>query len=273
MFVRVTSRIKFLYLQTELPACPDSFHPMIKTTLRSAAYAIAPGFVVEKYLQQKMVRQARALAQLRDSSAGPADWFDTLSRSHFFRPLQKKSEILRLLEIIRSIRPAALCEIGAAGCGTTFLLTEAAASDALLITLDLAFTTARQSALEVFARPAQQLVCLRKDSQQPETALQVKGCLAGRELDVLYLDGDHSYAGIRSDFELYSPLVKPGGFIVFHDIVPDSRTRSGVQTSSDVGEVPRFWQELKARYDDAEEIVEDYEQDGFGIGVLHWPAK
>jgi predicted O-methyltransferase YrrM len=245
-------------------------HEMIRTTLRSAAYAIAPSFVVEKYLQQKMIRQARALAQLRDSSADPSDWIDTLFRSHFFRPLQKKSEILRLLDVLRSLRPAAICEIGAAGCGTTFLLTQAAASDALLITLDLAFTIGRQSALQAFARPGQQLFCLREDSHRLETALQVKGRLAGRELDVLYLDGDHSYEGIRADFELYSSLVRPGGFIVFHDIVPDSRTRSGVQTSSDVGEVPRFWRELKSRYDNVQEIVEDYEQDGFGIGVLHW---
>lgn len=243
---------------------------MIKATLRNAAYAVAPGYVVDKYLHRKMIKQARALAELRDSSDEPSGWIDELSQSHFFRPLQKKSEILRLLKIIRSQQPKAVCEIGAAGCGTTFLLTQAAASDALLITVDLAFTASREAALRGFALPEQQLVCLQEDSHEPRTLQLVKRRLAGQQLDVLYLDGDHSYEGIKADFELYGPLVRPGGLIVFHDIVPDSRTRYGIRTSSDVGEVPKFWQEIRASHVHTEEIVEDYEQDGFGIGVLYW---
>jgi predicted O-methyltransferase YrrM len=246
-----------------------NYSDVIKATLRNAAYAVAPGYVVDKYLHYKMLKQARAIAELRDSSDEPSGWIDELSQSHFFRPLQKKSEILRLLKIIRSLRPKAVCEIGAAGCGTTFLLTQAAATDALLITLDLAFTTSRAAALESFALPEQQLVCLKEDSHASQTLQLVKRRLAGQQLDVLYLDGDHSYEGIKTDFELYRPLVRPGGLIVFHDIVPDSRTRYGIRTSSDVGEVPKFWQEIKSVYA-SEEIVEDYEQDGFGIGVLYW---
>jgi hypothetical protein len=61
-----------------------------------------------------------------------------------------------------------------------------------------------------------------------------------------------------------------GGIIVFHDIVPDYSTRFGMKTSSEVGGVPQFWQEIRSAQADFEEIIEDYEQDGFGIGVLHW---
>ncbi len=243
---------------------------MIKETLRDAAYAAAPRYVVDRYLHHKMIRQARELGQLRDSGNDPSAWIELLWNSHFFRPLQKKSEILRLLELVRSLRPSSVCEIGAAGCGTTFLLAQAAECDAIIIALDLAFTASRQSALESFALPRQKLFCLREDSHRLETALSVKDLLADRSLDVLYLDGDHSYEGIKADFELYSPLVGPGGVIVFHDIVSDFKTRYGIETSSDVGAVPQFWQEIKASYTDIEEIVEDYEQDGFGIGVLHW---
>lgn len=220
-----------------------------------------------------MIKEARFLAKLRDSSDEPWGWFDELSRSHFFRPLQKKSEILRLLKIIRTLKPKAVCEIGAAGCGTTFLLTQAVASNALLITIDLAFTASRMAALESFALPEQQLVCLQQNSHLPQTLQLVKRQLAGKQLDVLYLDGDHTYEGIKTDFEFYGPLVRPGGLIVFHDIVPDSQTRHGIRTSSDVGEVPKFWQELRPSHAHTEEIVEDYEQDGFGIGVLYWHPR
>jgi predicted O-methyltransferase YrrM len=162
------------------------------------------------------------------------------------------------------------CEIGAAGCGTTFLLLQAAAENATIITLDLNYTATRQAALENFALPQQRIFCLRQDSHLPETARAVKECLEGRSLDVLFLDGDHSYEGVKADFDLYSPLVGLGGVIVFHDIVPDFKTRYGFQTATDSGGVPQFWQEIKSSYPDVEELVEDYEQDGFGIGVLHW---
>lgn len=36
-------------------------------------------------------------------------------------------------------------------------------------------------------------------------------------LDVLYIDGDHTYEGVKADYELHAPMVKPGGVIFFHD--------------------------------------------------------
>ncbi len=44
---------------------------------------------------------------------------------------------------------------------------------------------------------------------------------------------------------MYSPLVRPGGLIAFHDIVPDHYARFGKPTSADAGGVPKFWTELK----------------------------
>jgi predicted O-methyltransferase YrrM len=243
---------------------------MIKQSLRKGAYAVAPRFVVDKYLHYKMVRQARYLSRLRDSSADPALFIETLWRSHFFRPLQKKSEILRLIEIVRSLRPLTICEIGAAGGGTTLLLAQAAASNATVITVDSAFTQSRRDAVSYFGTAGQKVICLPKDSHSPETVHIVKDYLAGQSLDVLYLDGDHSYEGIKADFNLYSSFVRTGGLIVFHDIVLDYRTRYGIETSSYVGGVPQFWEELKAVHVKVEEIIEDSSQDGYGIGILYW---
>lgn len=38
-----------------------------------------------------------------------------------------------------------------------------------------------------------------------------------RQYDVLVIDADHSYAGVKTDFENYAPLVRVGGYIVFDD--------------------------------------------------------
>jgi predicted O-methyltransferase YrrM len=38
-------------------------------------------------------------------------------------------------------------------------------------------------------------------------------------IDLLFLDGDHSYASVRQDFEDWAPKVRPGGYLVMHDVV------------------------------------------------------
>ncbi|MCS7366302.1 MAG: class I SAM-dependent methyltransferase [archaeon YNP-WB-062] len=67
-------------------------------------------------------------------------------------------------------------------------------------------------------------------------------------MDFLFIDGDHTYEGVKKDFEMYSPLVRGGGIIAFHDIV---------QHPPETGcEVSGFWNEIKLRYK-YREIVED----------------
>lgn len=39
--------------------------------------------------------------------------------------------------------------------------------------------------------------------------------------DLLFIDGDHRYAGVKSDIELFRPWVKSGGIIAFHDYIPE----------------------------------------------------
>jgi predicted O-methyltransferase YrrM len=79
-------------------------------------------------------------------------------------------------------------------------------------------------------------------------------------LDFLFIDGDHTYGGVRSDFEMYAPLVRKGGIVVFHDIV-----KHPPHLECDVD---RFWREIRQRYRHVE-IIKDPLQGWAGIGVLH----
>ena len=36
-------------------------------------------------------------------------------------------------------------------------------------------------------------------------------------VDFIFIDGDHSYEGVKTDFDLWFPKLKKGGLIVFHD--------------------------------------------------------
>lgn len=183
-------------------------------------------------------------------------------------PHQIESEFLRFLEIVARERPATVLEIGTATGGSIALLCRAAADDARLVTLELMrHPLGARSPLGLFcrgsARGRQRVVPLiGTDSHDPAVRAEVERQLGGRPVDVLFVDGDHSYAGVRADFELYRDLVRSGGLVAFHDIVP------GPEAS--VGGVPRFWQEIRGAYE-AQELVESWEQGGFGIGVLRMP--
>lgn len=36
-------------------------------------------------------------------------------------------------------------------------------------------------------------------------------------IDLLFLDGDHSYEAVRQDFEDWAPKIRPGGYLALHD--------------------------------------------------------
>ncbi len=38
-----------------------------------------------------------------------------------------------------------------------------------------------------------------------------------KKLDILFIDGDHSYESVKSDWENYKQLLKPEAIVIFHD--------------------------------------------------------
>ena len=78
----------------------------------------------------------------------------------------------------------------------------------------------------------------------------------------MFIDADHSYKAAKQDFEMYSPLVKKGGIVGFHDLKPAHiiNAEFGVHI---------LFEELKKKYEKYKEIIEDPKnQQGFGIGLV-----
>ncbi len=83
--------------------------------------------------------------------------------------------------------------------------------------------------------------------------------LIGNDIDFLFAHGDHSYNSVRADLENYARLVRPGGVIAFHDIVP-GRAES-------VSGVPQLWREIRTDFESVE-FVESWKRHRFGTGIV-----
>ncbi len=240
--------------------------------MRAMVRACLPAAVLERYRVASLARRARTLSRLAGRAATPGDRWEAICRFDEFRPYQKRDELLGLLDQVALLEPRAICEIGAASGGTLCALSHAATESATVISIDRDFTAARLKALPQLGRPRQHVTCIAGDSHEAAVYSDVASLLGDDRLDVLFIDGDHTYAGVKADFEIYCGFVRPGGLIGFHDIVPDYNTRFGIATPADSGGVPTFWEELKQQFPETREIVEAPGQDGYGIGLLTWPG-
>ena len=103
-----------------------------------------------------------------------------------------------------------------------------------------------------------QIVC--GDSHDSYTLQELLLLLGGAKADMLFIDGDHTYDGVKRDYEMYSPLVRPGGLIGFHDICQ--------HPSMEFVQVNRFWATLDG---DLEQFV-SWPPTWGGIGVIRVPT-
>jgi predicted O-methyltransferase YrrM len=186
-------------------------------------------------------------------------------------PAQIRSEIEALLMLLKAEPPQNVLEIGTARGGTLFLLSRVASADARLASIDLpgggfggGYDRVWVPLLKAIPRERQSLKLLRADSHDSKTLDEARRWFEGKPIDCLLIDGDHHFEGVRRDFLMYGPLVRPGGVIAIHDVVPGREDR--------VGGVPKFWDLVKNVFE-TRELVDDWAQGGFGIGVVQLPAQ
>jgi predicted O-methyltransferase YrrM len=182
---------------------------------------------------------------------------------------QHREELLDFLEwyvanvMAADSRIGPVLEIGAHRGGTAVLFCELGAERVVTVDLPngrwggLGNVESLQRGADLRLRYPRQYVDVLGDSHSLDTLYRVQSILLGKRLELLFIDGDHSYAGVKQDYEMYKDLVRPGGCIAFHDINDtEFHWEQGV-------EVPRFWKELEG-----EKIEFSAKQGWGGIGAL-----
>jgi len=184
---------------------------------------------------------------------------------------QKDKEITGLATLVKEISPQVILEIGTRKGGTLYTWCRFTNAK-LIVSIDLyggihggGYPPIKQKFYKAFVSdsPDREVKLIQNNSHSEITKNEVIRILNGRSVDFLFIDGDHTYAGVKQDFYMYSSLVRKGGLIAFHDIIENKQNHE----DSDTIEVPKFWREIKEQYK-SRDIVDSYEQGTMGIGVL-----
>lgn len=133
---------------------------------------------------------------------------------------QELDEASRLYRVAREIRDGSVVEIGRFKGGSTFLLAAALGGRAELwsydvhVGLDAPYTGEQldaqlRDALDRYGLDRVHLVVADSRTADPPPG----------PIRALFVDGDHSYAGVRADWDRWGDLLAPGGHVLFHDAV------------------------------------------------------
>jgi cephalosporin hydroxylase len=162
---------------------------------------------------------------------------------------QHRSEITRFAEWCSKREVRSVIEIGT-HCGGTAALFCTLASD-FVLSVDLpdgpwggVSHVAAQMRNRELRNEYPHFYAILGDSHDEVTVDAVAETLnlahAGKGVDLLFIDGDHSRRGVEQDYQMYKGFVRPGGYIGFHDI-KDTPEHRRVRC-----EVSDFWDALVA---------------------------
>ena len=230
-------------------------------------------------MTQEQQQWTAALTQAGWLNDVPANIDALVERAlHQIIAIQNRYEITEYLKLIQKKKPKVIVEIGTARGGMLYCLCQLAAHDALIVSIDEpgapncgGQTDIERQFYSSFISPGQRIEFIPANSHFHTTMKKLEGILDGKKVDVLFIDGDHSYGGVKIDFEMYAPFAANDGIITFHDI------RLMPKYWGDGNEVGIFWDEVSKLYEvteivDPNGICKPIRAQGvepcWGIGIL-----
>jgi cephalosporin hydroxylase len=191
-------------------------------------------------------------------------WALNFGSSGYYRvkTSQIRSEIVSLAKTVAALKPKIILEIGTARGGTLLIWSRIASKR--VISCDIEDLSIQRELFKAFPPPGSscQVTLLTGDSHDAGFKQRVREQLQGEKADFLFIDGDHTEAGVTADYNDYKEFVSSGGIIAFHDIVE--------KQSFETNQVFHLWKQLKLEAE-TEEFIDNPDQCGFGIGILRIP--
>lgn len=154
-----------------------------------------------------------------------------------------------LYGLIRSMKPEVCVEIGSArgrsACFIGMALKENGRGKLFAIDPHQPTDWNDFKSVDTFEIMKNNLAALRVSRQVEIVRMTSEQTARGwsRQIDMIFIDGDHSYEGIKRDWELFVPYLTTFGVVIFHDTIWDLRPDTR-WSRSDMG-VPQFVDELR----------------------------
>lgn len=153
---------------------------------------------------------------------------ELINRAFALGAIQVREEITAFVQFLRGRKLRNIMEIGSESGGTFYLWCRLASLGGLKISLDkpdgasgswrFVPSEELEKRTRLFQSFAPRVKVVTGDSHSPAVQSVIDSILGEEKLDLLFIDGDHSYEGVRADYEMYREFVAPGGIIAFHDI-------------------------------------------------------
>lgn len=167
------------------------------------------------------------------------------------------------VKVLNELKPKRTVELGTWKGGMAALLSQATSDKTISLDIDRYGT----SGAEPYSH---QLEFILTDARILGCAEPIIKNLGG-PIDLLFVDDGHCYEDDVSEFKIWQPLVRPGGWICFHDINPLANLGPHGEQQANV-QTARFWKELTGN---KEEIIANESHRAFrgviphgGIGIL-----
>lgn len=119
------------------------------------------------------------------------------------------ADLVMLLKLALCARPQRLMEVGSFRGYTARFLAEHTAETARIVTVDR-----YPEHGEAYRNMP---LAARIDRRVGETSAALFAADTPGSYDLIFVDADHAYEGVRRDTELVLPLVAAGGYLVWHD--------------------------------------------------------
>jgi predicted O-methyltransferase YrrM len=141
-------------------------------------------------------------------------------RQEFAVSNQQSAYLVDKVRAFRALKGATVyVEVGTRDKANLAWVCDSLAEDALIIDVDLVHCAESEEKLRTRLRPLQKYHKIEGGSADTLTIANVKRALGWHQADAIFLDTSHMYDQFLKEVDLYMPLIRPGGLLMFYDVL------------------------------------------------------
>lgn len=168
---------------------------------------------------------------------------------------QEPQLLYELINIVESIKPEVVVEIGIKKGGTLNFWNYIVPENGLIIGIDI------KQQIESNHFNNNKIKFIEGNSLNNGTYQKFLSYLQDKEIDFLFIDGGHTYHEAKSDFYTFGWHVRKNGLIAFHDTMLDSE-------GYEKGSTKQFWEEIRNKKRKYWNIIYEKPDIHTGLGIL-----